>query len=158
MTSSTAPAASTECVLGFDVGTRRIGVAVGNTLSQTARALTVVDVHAAGPDWARIETLVREWRPARLLVGEPLTLAGEVQPATQAARRFAQELGRRLALAVELVDERSSSKEADRRFAERRRAGAARRRDAGALDAVAAEIIIERWLRRADADADSENP
>ena len=144
-TGSTAP--GTVCVLGFDVGARRIGVAVGNTLSCTARALSVIDVGETGPDWRRIETLAREWRPDRLLVGEPLTLEGETQPATQRARQFAQDIGARLALPVDLVDERSTSREADQRFAERRRSGTARRRDAAALDAVAAEIIVERWLQ-----------
>lgn len=137
----------TVCVLGFDVGARRIGVAVGNTLSQTARPLAVVEVGDRGPDWARVDALVREWVPNLLVVGEPLTLGGEVQPATERARAFARQLGRRTGLPVELVDERSSSREADRRFAERRRHGTARRRDAAALDAVAAGIIIERWLR-----------
>lgn len=136
------------CVLGFDVGARRIGVAVGNTLSQTARALTVIDVAESGLDWRRIETLVKEWRPDRLLVGEPLTLDGEAQPATQRARRFAHELRDHTGVTVELVDERSSSVEADQRFAQRRRSGEARRRDAAALDAVAAEIIVERWLQQ----------
>ena len=141
--------AGTVCVLGFDVGARRIGVAVGNTLSQTARPIAVVEVSESGPDWQRIEGLAREWRPDRLLVGEPLTLDGAAQPATHRARRFAHDVGARLNLPVSLVDERSSSKEADRRFADRRRRGEARRRDAAALDAIAAEIIVERWLQQA---------
>lgn len=135
------------CVLGFDVGARRIGVALGNTLSRSARPLAVVDVGAQGADWRSIETLVREWRPDRLVVGEPLTLEGASQPATVRARAFAQEIGMRFALPVDLVDERSSSREADRRFAERRQRGEARRRDAAKLDALAAEVIIERWLQ-----------
>jgi putative Holliday junction resolvase len=141
----------TVCVLGFDVGARRIGVAVGNTVSLTARALAMVEVGDAGPDWRRIEALVQEWRPGRLVVGEPLTLEGTTQPATERARGFARQLGRRTALPVDLVDERSTSREADRRFAERRRQGTARRRDAASLDAVAAEIIVERWLQRSTA-------
>ena len=142
-----ASAPGTVCVLGFDVGARRIGVAVGNTLSASARALTVVDAGEQLADWPRIDALLREWRPQRLLVGEPLTLAGGEQPATARARRFARELGKRSGLPVDLVDERASSKEADRRFAQRRRSGEAKRSDAAALDAIAAEIIIERWLQ-----------
>jgi putative Holliday junction resolvase len=139
--------AGTVCVLGFDVGARRIGVAVGNTVSCSARALAVVDSGERGPDWARIDALLREWQPQRLVVGEPLTLEGGEQPATQRARRFARDVAARSGLPVDLVDERASSKEADRRFAQRRRSGEARRSDAAALDAVAAEIIIERWLQ-----------
>jgi putative Holliday junction resolvase len=156
MTGSTA-APGTVCVLGFDVGARRIGVAVGNTLSCTARALAMVDVGDAGPDWRRIESLVQEWQPGRLIVGEPLTLDGQVQAATERARSFARQLEKRTVLPVDLVDERSTSREADRRFADRRRRGLARRRDAAALDAVAAEIIVERWLQRAESsDRDAE--
>ena len=138
----------TVCVLGFDVGARRIGVAVGNTLSQTARPLAMIEVAERGLDWSRIDALVQEWRPGRLIVGEPLTLDGAVQPATERARGFARQLGQRTALPVDMVDERSTSREADKRFAERRRQGTARRRDAASLDAVAAEIIVERWLQR----------
>lgn len=137
---------TTVCVLGFDVGARRIGVAVGNTLSHTARAIAMVAARDDGPDWDAITALVREWRPDRLIVGEPLTLTGEVQFATHLSRRFAREAGERFNLPVDMVDERSSTREADRLFAERRRAGHARRRDARALDALAAQIIVERWL------------
>ncbi len=143
MTMSETPAI---CVLGFDVGARRIGVAVGNTLSRTARAIAMVAARDDGPDWNAVAALVREWRPDRLVVGEPLTLDGEAQPATHMARRFAREAETRFNLPVDMIDERSSSREADRRFAEKRRNGQARRRDAQALDALAAQIIIERWL------------
>jgi putative holliday junction resolvase len=134
------------CVLGFDVGARRTGVAVGNTLSGTARALAVLPVREGEPDWGQLDHLLREWSPQQLVVGEPLTLDGEAQPATHRARRFAEALRRRYALPVQLVDERSSSREADRRFAQARREGQARRSQAELLDAVAAQIILERWL------------
>jgi putative holliday junction resolvase len=138
------PAAAPCCVMGFDVGSRRIGVAIANTLSATARALAVVERNPA--EWPRFDALVAEWRPQLLVVGDPLTLAGEVQEITRSARRFARELADRYRLPVSLVDERTSSKEADRRFADARAAGAARRRDAALQDARAAQIILERWL------------
>lgn len=134
------------CVLGFDVGSRRIGVAVGSALTGGARELAVVDVHGGVIDWARIGQLLREWQPAGLLVGDPRTLDGGDQPARQAAIRFAEEAARRFALPVRMVDERRSSVEAASRFAGARAAGIRRRRDAAMLDATAAVIIIERWL------------
>lgn len=134
------------CVLGFDVGSRRIGVAVGSALTGGARELAVVDVRDGVVDWARIAQLVGEWQPAQLLVGDPRTLEGGDQPARQAALRFAEAAARRFALPVQLVDERRSSLEAAARFARARAAGARRRRDAAMLDAMAAVIIIERWL------------
>ena len=72
-------------VLGFDVGMRRIGVAVGNAMTGGARAVAVVDVRDAGPEWAQVERLLREWRPDGLIVGDPLTLDGGDQPIGLAA-------------------------------------------------------------------------
>jgi len=133
-------------VLGFDVGTRRIGVAVGSALSQRARALAVVEVHDHNIDWVAIDRMVMEWRPGGMIVGDPMALDGGDQPIRQHAREFARALRGRYPLPVLMVDERSSSVEAARRFAAERAAGQRRRRDAVHLDAWAAAIIIERWL------------
>lgn len=133
-------------VLGFDVGSRRIGVAVGSAFGHGARALAVVDVHAGHVDWAAVERLLREWRPDGCVVGDPMTLEGGDQPIRERARAFARDLGARFRLPVVMVDERSSSVEAAQRFAVDRAEGRRRRRDAVALDAVAAAIIVERWL------------
>lgn len=133
-------------VLGFDVGSRRIGVAVGSAFGAGARALAVVQVHAHGPDWIELDRLQREWRPDGLVVGDPMTLDGGDQPIRAAARAFAQELRARYRLPVVLVDERASSIEAAQRFAGERAQGRKRRRDAAVLDAVAAAVIVERWL------------
>jgi len=139
-------------VLGFDVGTRRIGVAVGSALSQSARAVAVVEVHDQLIDWAAVDRLIREWRPAGLIVGDPMALDGGDQPIRQQARAFARALSGRYCVPVLMMDERSSSQEAARRFAAERAAGQRRRRDAAHLDALAAAIILERWLH-APADA-----
>ena len=133
-------------VLGFDVGARRIGVAVGSAFGHGARALAVVDVHGNGPDWNEIDRLRREWRPDGFVVGDPMTLDGGDQPIRRFARAFAGELRMRYALPVVMVDERASSIEAAQRFADDRASGRRRRRDAAALDAVAAAVIVERWL------------
>ena len=133
-------------LLAFDVGARRIGIAVGNTVSMSASELGVLDVHASGPDWDRLDRWVREWRPDALVVGDPATLDGGDQPIRARARSFARELGRRYGLPVQQVDERTSSIEAAQRFAAGRAAGTRRRRQAANLDALAAVVILERWL------------
>ncbi|WP_166206332.1 Holliday junction resolvase RuvX [Cognatiluteimonas telluris] len=133
-------------VLGFDVGSRRIGVAVASLFGQGARALAVIDVHGHGPDWVAIDRLHAAWRPNGLIVGDPMTLDGGDQPIRQAAHAFAAQLRSRYALPVVLVDERASSIEAAQRFAAERAQGRRKRRDAVALDAVAAAVIVERWL------------
>ncbi len=141
---SSLPSAAATNVLGFDVGHRRIGIALGNTLSGAARPLAVLERN--GEFWHRLDAMVADWRPARLVVGEPLTLDGAEQEATRVARAFARQAGQRYGVPIVLVDERSSSKEADRRFAAARAAGAARRRDALLHDARAAEVILDRWF------------
>ncbi|HET6395533.1 MAG TPA: Holliday junction resolvase RuvX, partial [Pseudoxanthomonas sp.] len=88
-----------------------------------ARALAVVDVHAAGPDWPALDRLHAQWRPRGLVVGDPMTLDGGDQPIRRRARAFARELRDRYALPVAMVDERSSSVEAAQRFARERAAG-----------------------------------
>ena len=150
-TDADSPAATTGIrrdgtVLGFDVGMRRIGVAVGSAYGTGARALAVIDVHGHGPDWSEIDRLRKEWRPDGLVVGDPMALDGGDQPIRKRAHEFARELHERYALPVVLVDERASSIEAAQRFAAARAEGRRRRRDAAALDAVAAAVIVERWL------------
>jgi putative Holliday junction resolvase len=136
-------------VMGFDYGARRIGVAVGNAITNSAHAVEVLSNGEQGPDWQRLDALLREWRPDALLVGLPLMLDDSEQHNSRAARKFGGDLGQRYRLPVSMVDERHSSQEAAQRFAARRAGGGARRKHAAALDAVAAEIIVERWLEHA---------
>ncbi|HUD42471.1 MAG TPA: Holliday junction resolvase RuvX [Dokdonella sp.] len=136
-------------VLGFDYGSRLIGVAVGNRLAGSARALTTIG-NGAAPEWTRLDDLVREWKPDAFVVGLPLTLDGGEQAATRGARAFAAALGRRYGRVVYATDERYTSREASRRFADRRAQGAARRKDAASIDALAAEVILEAWMAAPD--------
>jgi putative Holliday junction resolvase len=142
---NSAPAAPIT-VIGFDYGARRIGAAVGNRISASARALEVIGNGSHGPDWQRVDALLREWRPDALLVGLPLTMDAGEQANSQGARAFAAALHERSGLSVTMVDERLSSREAAHRFAARRASGSAKRKHAAGLDAVAAEVIVEQWL------------
>jgi len=137
-------------VLGFDVGSKRIGVAIGSAFGLHARAIAVVDMHGKGPDWGVIAQLLKEWGPDGLVVGDPLTLDGKDQPNRKRAQGFARQLRERFKLPVAMIDERSSSVEAARRFAVERAEGRKRRRDAATLDAVAAAVIVERWFAAPD--------
>jgi putative Holliday junction resolvase len=139
-----------SCVLGFDVGSKLIGVAVGNRITQSARALATVAMRDGQPDWTVLDRLHREWLPQTLVVGLPLTLDGAEQPASKLARRFADGLRQRYDTAPVLIDERHSSREAAERFADARAAGLKRRRDGAQIDAEAAAVILERWLAQAD--------
>lgn len=131
--------------LGFDVGSRWIGVAIGNSLTGSARPLEVID-RDQGDLWPTLQRLLKDWQPTALVVGDPLTLEGGEQDATHIARRFARQLEGRFPLPVALVDERHSSRDASVAFAAARREGSARRREAARIDAVAAATILQRWL------------
>ena len=137
------------CLFGFDVGTKIVGVAVGNRLTGTARALAAVPVRDGEPDWQALDALRREWLPAELVVGLPLDNEGKEQPMTRTARRFAERIGARYTLPVAFADERMSSQEAARRFAAGRAAGTRKRSDAKSIDAEAAAVILESYLLQA---------
>ncbi len=141
-------------VLGFDVGAKRIGVAVGNSITGTASEQGLIEVHGGIPDWSRFDRLIREWAPSQLVVGDPQTFddADPDPPARQRARGFARAAAKRSGLPVVMVDERRSSREASARFAQQRRQGLRKKSDAETLDALAAVVIVERWL---SGDADS---
>jgi putative holliday junction resolvase len=140
-----------SCALGFDVGSKLIGVAVGNRVTASARGITTIAMRNETPDWVALDALRSEWLPDTLVVGLPLTLEGEEQPASKRARRFADSLRERYRVPVMLVDERNSSREAAQRFAHARAAGLKRRSDAGHIDAEAAAVILERWLHEGTA-------
>jgi putative Holliday junction resolvase len=98
-----------DIVLGFDFGIKRIGVAMGNTLTGHAQPLSVIKAIDNATRFAQIGTLIEEWRPARLVVGEPRHPDGAEHEMTLRCRRFANQLHGRFGLPVELVDERYSS-------------------------------------------------
>jgi putative Holliday junction resolvase len=135
-----------ETVLAFDFGLRRIGVAVGQTVTGSASPVGIVPNGSTGPDWERIGTLIREWGAARLIVGMPLHVDGSPSESSAQVEGFIAGL-ERFSLPVETIDERYSSAEAQQALVARRKAGARRRIRKEAIDAAAASLIAERWLR-----------
>jgi putative holliday junction resolvase len=136
-----------QTVLAFDFGKKRIGIARGNTLTRTAAPLAAVVLHPPRTDWETIGTFVQAFAPALLVVGSPYNADGSAGAMTVAAREFAKELKRRLALPVYLVDERFSSLEAQAALKEHRASGERRRRVQRAdIDSVSAVVILKRFL------------
>jgi putative Holliday junction resolvase len=139
--------ATPQLVMAFDFGRRRIGAACGDTLSRTASPLTGIANTATGPRWDIVDSLIRDWQPALLVVGLPYNADGSESGMSQTVRGFANELGQRYALPVRLIDERYSSLEAETRLKSERESGLRKRRVAKAdVDAAAACVILERWL------------
>lgn len=128
--------------LGFDFGSKRIGVAVGQELTRTARALVTLKNRNGAPDWEAIGRLIEEWQPAALVVGLPLNLDGTDHEITRLARRFGNRLRGRYNLPVYTMDERLSSAEAEAQLAERGRF------EKADVDKVAAQLILQGWLEQ----------
>jgi len=135
-------------LLAFDFGHRRIGVAVGQTLTGSANALAVVQA-ASKPDWRAITKIINEWKPAALVVGLPLAADGGETDMSKDARRFGRQLEGRFGIQIVFEDERLTSLDAEQRFVDARARGSMRRKDAALKDAMAAQIILENWLQSA---------
>ncbi len=119
--------------LAFDFGTKRVGVASGNTVTHTATPLRTISAEGDAR-FVAIAALISEWQPSALVVGVPFHPDGAAHDNTARARRFARQLHGRFGLKVHEVDERYTSTEAH----------AAGARD---LDAASAAIILEQFLR-----------
>ena len=136
----------TGTLLSFDYGRRRIGVAVGQTLTGTASALAVVKV-SDHPDWQAIASLIGQWKPAALIVGLPVAEDGSETPLSREAGDFGRSLQKKHKLNVFYEDERLTSFAAEERFIDARGKGGMRKKDAALKDAMAAQIILENWLQ-----------
>jgi putative Holliday junction resolvase len=135
--------------MAFDYGSRRIGVAVGETLTGTTQPLSIVGNTNGTPDWQAIDKLMIEWQPVLLVVGWPLTVSGEEQDITAHVRGFMKKLVSRTALQVFAADERFSSMTAQTELKRQRSSGQRRRKTSHAdVDTVAAALILESWLQK----------
>ena len=130
------PRPGTRTVLAFDFGLKRIGVAVGEPELGTAHPLPAV------ARFEEIQSLIREWQPAALVVGRPTSVQGEPHAMTRQAEDFARRLERRFRLPVARVDERFSSVEAESRLR-------GTRADKKKIDSVAAQLILEQYFDEA---------
>ena len=134
-----------ETILAFDYGRRRIGVAVGQTITASASPLGVIGNGESGPDEARLRALIVEWRPDRLVVGVPLHADGSPSDMQNFVNRFIALLAR-YDLPVATVDERYTSLEAEGALKSAREAGTRGRISRAEIDSAAAVFIAERYL------------
>ena len=122
-------------VMAFDYGTRRVGVAVGNSVTGLGQALKTIAAPTSDSLFKEVETLIREWQPERLVVGKPLHPDGAEHEMTSKAVRFGNQLHGRFQLEVEWVDERYSSAVLE---------GDAQMQDN--LDAHSAALLLEQYF------------
>jgi len=120
-----------QVVLAFDFGMRRIGVALGNSITRRARPLKVVAASPVKARWAAVAQVIDEWRPTAVVVGLPRHPDGTEHAMTRSSERFGRQVAGRYGLPVMFVDERYSS---------------AILPDHDATDADAAAVILQQWF------------
>ena len=130
-------------VLGFDFGLKRIGLATGQTITDTASPLVTLQAVNQSPDWKGIEAQIRQWNPDALIVGIPFLLDGGETDITRAARNFSRELERRFKLPVYTIDESLSSFEAEQQLGQTKKIAEHNKHE---IDKMAAAIIVQSWL------------
>ncbi len=127
---------SVTIVLGFDYGAKRIGVAVGNSLTGSAQALDAIQNNNSELTYQAIQDLIQEWQPSCLVVGLPFYPDGAEHAMTKQSQKFGQQLAKRFTTPLYFVDERYSSVllEKDTQYK-------------GALDSHAAGLLLEQFFR-----------
>jgi len=126
-------------LLGFDYGTKKIGVATGQTVTATATPLTTLLAKQHKPDWDKISELIETWQPEALVVGMPRDLDDTGTEIAPRAQRFARQLEGRYHLPVHMADEKLTSMVALQELR-------GKRIQYGDADAFAAKLILETWL------------
>ena len=128
-------------ILAFDYGTKHIGIAVGQSITKTSSPLMILNVQQEGPDiWQTIAQLVEEWKPDRLLVGQPLNMDGTPSDMMKKVNKFYTKLQAQTNIACELVDERLTSFEAKQLI----ESGSKEVR----IDDLAAKIFLDSWMEQ----------
>ncbi len=131
--------------LAFDYGTKNIGVAYGQSLSGTAKALPILKANDGIPDWSLIKQLTHTWQPDTLLVGLPLNMDGSESELSRLARKFSNRLHGRFGITVALMDERLSTREAkDIAYSKGHKGNFGKK----PIDSLAAALILENWFRQ----------
>lgn len=135
---------SVNILISFDFGMKRIGVAIGQTVTETARPLATLKADQGLPDWSLLTILIKKWRPDALIVGIPLNMDGSLQPMSHHAKHFAMLLKEKFNLPVFEMDERLTTKAArEHLFNE----GGYQALQEGKVDQMAAKLILENWIK-----------
>lgn len=135
-------------VMGFDFGTKVIGVAIGQAVTRTASALALLPAKEGVPDWVQVEKLVKEWQPDGFVVGIPLNMDGTETELAPRARKFGNRLTGRFGKPWYPADERLSTREAWDALESQHQQRKQGQRISGdrRVDAVAAALVLTSWL------------
>ncbi|AQS37494.1 RNAse H-fold protein YqgF [Shewanella psychrophila] len=130
-------------VLGFDYGTKSIGIAIGQSLTGTANPIGSIKAVDGIPKWEEIGMLIEEWQPNMVVVGLPLNMDGTEQEITQRAKKFANRINGRFGVKIATQDERLTTADAKARLFE---FGGYKALTKGQVDAMSAVLIIESFF------------
>ena len=138
---------TTNRILSFDFGLKRIGVATGNRRTKTAQALSTLPASNGQPNWRALDNILQQWKPALLVVGLPLAMDGSESIMSSAARKFGARLSEHTGLTVNFVDERLTSVTAKRILRESVEPGKKMtKKRVGAIDNLAAQLILQTYF------------
>lgn len=137
-----------QTVMALDFGVSKMGIALGNTLTQTARPLCQFAMNNGKPDWEQLIALIREWQAEQIVVGLPLNMDGTTSELSARCHKFARRLNhqlqeRKIPCPVTLVDERLTSREARQLAWEYGLISSEKQ----PIDSIAAAILLGSWLR-----------
>ncbi len=130
-------------ILGLDVGSKRIGLAISDQLGITAQGLETLHRQNKRSDFAQLEQVIRQQRVAEIVIGLPLRMSGAEGIQAEKMQAFAEEIRRRFRLPVHLWDERLSSAQANRLL---RETDMSIRRRGEVVDQMAAVLILQSWM------------
>jgi len=142
-TASSTPVKAPNTLLGFDFGTKSIGVATGQMITATAQPIAAIKANDGIPNWETVEAVIKEWKPDLIIVGLPLNMDGTEQPITQRAKKFGNRLTGRFGVKVAFQDERLTTASAKEFIFER---GGYKALEKGKVDSVSAALILEGWM------------
>ena len=129
--------------MAFDFGTKNIGIAIGQEITQTASTFYSIRANDGLPDWVELDMIVKEWNPNLFIVGDPLNMDGTRSKIQDSSDKFSTALNKRYDIGIEKTDERLSSREAKERL-EHIQMGI---KDSRNKHSISAQIILEDWFR-----------
>jgi putative Holliday junction resolvase len=130
-------------LLGFDFGTKSIGVATGQMITATAQPLSAIKAIDGIPNWDTVEQVIKDWKPDIVVVGLPLNMDGTEQDITQRAKKFGNRLNGRFGVKIAFQDERLTTASAKEFIFER---GGYKALEKGKIDSISAALILESWM------------
>lgn len=134
-------------IMGFDFGTKRTGIAMGQRITQTANGIGCISARDGIPNWEQLDKLVQEWQPHAFVVGLPINMDGTASEMSRRANKFSNRLNARYRIPSFTIDERLSTFAAKE---EAKSQGHKGHYKSDPVDALAAQYILESWF--------SENP